>query len=850
MRALAVVLLLVACGDDHHALPDAGVDALTTNVTTDKCTYVPMVPTANATGAVTEGTLTAGAAERILDVPVGTAMGGYTSRAGFLSTAGTVDGRKVKISGTFNPSIGITAAPRAKALALKAGGEEVVIVKLDAIFVYEGMLYDLEQRLGAKYAGKVIIASSHSHSAWAQYTGHGPLKLGAGQLRAIVYKRFLDTMEAVAKDAIAAERPAKIGFSLDPNFDSTDQISHDRRGENDNLPGGHRKDDHLWLIRVDGTDDKPIAIVPVFGEHGTLNDDDNPLASVDAPGALERVLQEQFSTPVVVMHLQSAGADTSPAGHGGLDCAVKPSGNANDPCFNFTAEEGHGRVAAPVLMAAWTAAGTDMKSSIALEMLTRSVETGPKPETFTIRGGTVSYAPFDYARMTSDRQILDGNGAILSPVDEYNAPVGAALCETGDAMFPAAAIPGTDGLLPYGSCLRLDVAGDILGQIFNIDFGVDDSHPVCEMTRTTISALRLGDHVLGTMPGELSVLLADHLRATSPVGADKTILVGYAQGHVGYMLRPEDWVLGGYEPSVTFWGPLEAEYLGEQLIKLIPDAMASTRSDGTTAGTNRVAVATITDDLDIDNPAPMAGTVPATVPANTWLRTGAPASPQPTATVPRVSGIATFVWLGDDPAVQTPKVTLQVQSPASGTYTDVVRKSGRPVQDQELIVSYTPSPLIRANAPQQHVWAVEWQAVPWLGTPNLDTLDDRGGLPLGTYRFHVVGSTWSLDSQPFQVVKGGLEAAGKRASGSITATATWHAQRGWRLMDLTLPSNQPVPVRSQAVTVELLDSSGNTLSTANLTTDTSGNASVPDVAAATQVRLTDRFGNIATKAVN
>ncbi len=844
MRApgLAICLVMAACGGSDTPTPDAGAV-----VTTEKCNYQALPPTANASGVVAEGALTAGAADHILDVPIGTAMGGYTGRAGFLSSAGTVDSRKIKMSGTFNPSIGVTSAPRAKALALTAGGETIVILKLDAIFVYEGMLYDLEQRLGPTFAGKVIIGTSHSHSAWAQFTGHGPLKLGAGQLRAIVYKRFLDTMEAAAREAIANARPAKIGISLDPNFDPAGNISHDRRGENDMLPGGNRKDDHLWIIRVDGTDNVPIAVVPIFGEHGTLNGEDNPLASTDAPGALERVMQEQFATPVVVMHMQSAGADTSPSGHGGVDCNAKP-GNAGDPCFSWAAEEGHGRAAVATLMAGWTAAGTAMKTSIALEMLTRSVETGPKPETFTIRNGTVAYAPFDYARMTSDQTILNADGSMASPVDEFNAPVGAALCETGSAMFPAAAIPGTDGLLPYGSCLRIDVAGGILGPIFNVDFGVDESHPVCEMTRTTISALRIGDYVLGTMPGELSVLLADHLRAKSPVGADKTILVGYSQGHVGYMLRPEDWVLGGYEPSVTFWGPLEAEYLAEQLLKLIPDAMATMRTDGTTAGTTRVATATITDNLDIDNPAPMAGTVPATVPVGTWVRTGTPAQAQPLAQIPRVAGIATFVWLGDDPAVKTPHVTLQVQS--GSAFADVTRKSGRVVEDQELVLTYTPNPLQRGAGPQTHVWALEWQAVPWLGAPGLDALDDRGGLPLGTYRFHVVGSTWTLDSQPFAIVAGGVEIAPSRMAGTIKTSVTWHAQKGWRLMDMTLMSNQPVPIRSQAVSVELLGATGNNLSTTAANTDSSGYATVPDNAQAMMVRVTDRFGNVAIHTVN
>lgn len=840
MRVPAIVLACAlaaagaGCGDD--------APPTTTGVTTELCHYEPMPATAGAGGTVTAGALTAGAAERVLDIPVGTALGGYTSRAGFLGSAGIVDTRKVAISGSFNPSIGVTTAPRVKAVALSAGGETVVLLKMDAIFVYEGMLFDLEQRLGPEYAGKVIVSASHSHSAWAQFTGHGPLKLGAGQMRQLVYDRFMAAFVAVAQEALDARRPAKLGVFHDGNFDPMNQINRDRRGDNDMLPGGDRKDDQFFLIRIDGTDGAPIAAIPIFGEHGTLNDDDNPFASTDSTGALERVFQEQFDDKVVVMHMQSAGGDNSPVGHGGLDCNSKP-GKSDDPCFLWAKEEGHGRAAVDTMMAAWTAAGTAMRDTIELEMVTRSVETGPKPDTFSIRDNQLTYAPFDIDRLP-DGVIYEGgaaSGKLASPIDEFNAPVGAALCETENAMFPAAAIPGTDGLLPYGSCLRLDVAGEILGEIFSIDFAVDDKHPVCESTRTTISALRLGDYVIGTMPGELTVMLASYIRDHSPAAADKTIVLGYSQGHVGYMLTPEDWVMGGYEPSITFWGPLEGEYIAEQLVELMPLATTPMREDGAQDGANKVAVATMVDDFEIDDPAAMAGTVPATVPAEVWARTGTPAQAQPLAQVPRVAGIAQFVWIGDDPSAKTPRVTLEYEMSAN-TWAPVARRSGRLVEDSEIVLAYTPLPLQRSG-PQTHYWVAEWQAVPWVGSASADALADRGGVALGRYRFHVEGKSWTLDSDAFEVVAGGLAATAARAGGTIQVTVRWSAPKGWRLMDMALMSNQPVPVKGQPVTIELRSGSNTVLSAGMPTTDENGAVSVADVAGAAHVRVVDRFGN-------
>ena len=840
MRAFTIVFLIAAaCGHDAPPpSPDAGV------VTTDKCDYVPLNPTARAGGTVTAAQLQAGAAETIFDIPVGTALGGYTARAGFLGAAGVVDTRKIKISGTFNPSIGVTAAPRVKALALTAGDETVVILKSDLIYIYEGMVYDLEQRLGPDFAGKVILTSSHSHSAWAQHYYGGPLQLGGGVFRELVYNRFLDAFESTARTALANRRDAKIGFYFDGDFDPMNQVNHDRRGENDMLPGGNVKDNHFYMIRVDGTDNVPIAALPVFGEHGTLNSEDNPMASTDAPGAMERVMQEQFTSPVVVMHLQSAGGDNSPSGHGGIDCNVHP-GKAGDPCLSWATEEGHGRAASPILMDAWTAAGANMQTSVEMEMVSRSIEVGPKPETFTIRNGALAYAPFDLSK-TPDGVISDNAGNLISPIDEFNAPVGAALCQDVSAMFPAAEISGDEGILPYGSCLRLDTAGEILGPIFKTDFGVDETSPVCEETRTTISALRINDYVFGTMPGELTVMLATYLRTKSPVPADHTVLLGYSQGHMGYMLRPEDWMMGGYEPSITFWGPLAAERVGEQLLDLMGLVMTPEREDGTTAGTTRVAVPTVDDGLDIDNPAPEAGTVPATVPVETWARTGTPASAQPDAQIPRVSGIATFVFYGDDPQVQTPRVTLQYES-SPGVYTDVTRKSGRVVEDQELTKAYTPSPLQRSG-PQHHVWVIEWQAVPWVGSTDGDTFDTRANVRLGNYRFHVVGSAWTLDSNPFAVVPGGLQVSAARAT-TINLGVRWYAPKGWRLMDMNLMSNQPVPVRSQSVTVTLLDASNTVKSTQIVSTDANGNVSVPDVSGATQAKVLDASGNSLTVSI-
>lgn len=840
---LALLVSVLACGGDDDA---GGVDA-SPPVTLDHCEYEPVPPTTGAGGSVAEATLQAGAAEAVIDVPVGTALGAFTARAGFLGSAGTVDSRKVAISGGFNASIGVELAPRIKVLALGAGDETVVIVKLDLGLVYEGMLFDLEDRLDLH--GKVVLAASHSHSAWAQQTGSDVFKVGLGEFRQLVYQRYLDQIETVARGALDARRPARLGVYHTSAFDPDDEISRDRRGDNDELMGGPRKDDNLFLLRVDALDGAPIAALPIFGIHGTINDADNLFASADAPGYIERLLEERIGQGVVVMHLQSAGADVSPTPHGAMDCELKP-GRDSDPCYVFLEAEGNGRAATAQLYDAWSAAGDSMTGQLALEMVTRSIELGPWPETFAVRGGALAYAPFDLGR-EADREIWGGSGNVISPIDEFNAPVGASLCEKDYPLFPAGLMPGDDGLPPYGSCVRLDVAAPVLADLIDLALPIDAAHPSCQGTRTTISALRIGDYLVATVPGELSVMMADQIRQDSPAGPDRTIAVGYAQGHIGYFLTPEDWLQGGYEASINGWGPLEAQMIEEKLVELLPLALSGEREDGTAGGTDKVATLSVSDDLPVDDPAPGAGTVPeGALPEDLWLRLGAVPQAQPEPTVPRISGHAVFVWIGEDPITATPVVTLERET-SPGTFETVTRRSGRAVRDGDLLVAYTPVPLRRdGDQPQTHYWSVEWQAVGWIGMEGIPAAELTGfagvrKLPLGRYRFHVEGKGYQLDSDAFQVVAGSLEVSAARESQTIRVTAALHDPKGYRLLDMTAPSNQPVPLRAASVDVRLVQGSGPDI-VASGTTDGDGVVLVDaggDAGDIVSAEVTDEFGN-------
>ncbi|MCB9612632.1 MAG: neutral/alkaline non-lysosomal ceramidase N-terminal domain-containing protein [Sandaracinus sp.] len=843
----------LGCGDDDGIVEvdsgpeDAGepeVDAALPPepVSTAHCTYEDPPSTARSGGTVEAGTLRAGAAEGRLSPPVGTALGAYTGRADFLGESSSPDRRFDELSGAFVPSYGIETRQRGKVLALEAGGETVLIVKADLALADEAITHEVARRVGQMrgldLAGKVVLSTSHSHSQFAQYTTNSILWVGLGRQRAIVFERIVNDLVTVALEALDDLRPARLGIAHDPNFDPEDRVTRDRRPQNDALQGGPRDDHDLFVVRVDDAESgAPIAVLPVFGMHGTVLDADNLLASTDSTGGIERVLEERFDERVVVMHLQGAGGDVSPAGTGGIACPSRP-------CYDFARVESVGRLAVDAILTAWMDAGDNLQSELSMEMLTRHVALGPDWNNFVVRDGALRYAPMD-GRTFADNVVYDEDGQIASPIDEFNAPYGAALCgEDGNALFPRSQIAGTwNQDHAYASCSRVEAAADILGELIVLPF---EPMPSCATTRTVVSALRIGlgdeDFVFVALPGEVNTTIADLVRAGSPLPYGQTVVLGYAQGHVGYLLTVEDWLAKGYEPSINVWGPLEGERIAEQALEVARLAVTDEREDGEVGGSDRYVPRELDDsDVPPPDPAPMAGTVEEVVYDRLYVRGQRLESNEPEATIPRL-GSAIFAWMGESPRAGTPTITIE-REVSEDTWETLRRRSGRAVEDQDFLLYHTPDPLIPSTPLQErtHRWAVEWQLVTPLGTEGLDTLGDRVGLATGRYRFHVVGTGYEITSRPFEVAPTTMELEASVAGGRLTGRARFHAPQGWRLLHLTLRSNEPVPATGD-VTLRVTTGEGDVEVMATLDADGRFDVEVP--AGATAVRVIDRFGNL------
>ncbi len=735
------------------------------------CDFVP-APAQETRPAQEPGAVTAGYATAILELPLGTPMGGYGNRVMALGAAGKIDNRARRWATIMVPSAGIHDAPRVDALAIDAAGESVVIVGIDTALLGENLLYDVENFLApdGSMRGRILVSASHGHATYGGWQPNNALMAGYDRPRQEIYQRVVEAVAGVSERALAAMQPAKLGFTVDMDFDPDDSVNRDRRGENDDVlapdgdDAGKDKDPMVWALRVDKTDGTPLAAIINIPLHGTIGDGENPLVSNGIPGAIERSLTAELGYPV--MHLQGSTGDVSPAGHGGLDNCP----NA-ERCYDIPRIEtlaAHVKdVTAPMIRDIETVDAWN------LEVVTRSFHIGKSNVVERADGTKLSYPPYQEDGMP-DREIFDGSGKMIPLFDEFNIYGGAGLCGEGPAIGK---IPGVEGLEPYDTCWDAYRGKGFLFALY--DLPLDTAMPFCETVRTTVTALRLtpeGDdsYLIVTLPGESTAPLTAYLRNRSPAPPERTLVVGYGQDHAGYLLTAEDWLAGGYEPSVNLWGPLEGEAVVDGALEALAIA-ATPELEDPEAGTSRFEdyqfpAATPVLAVVTNNAGVVAGVFPELFLPESMQQ---PAGAQPAGTIERAVGIARFVWSGGDPAVDFPVVSIEREE-SSGQFRLLADASGSKATSAygAVVITYTPDP-INADDPTSHFYVASWQPVP---ATLFDYANPSGpfSLPPGRYRFTVKGSiqtssgakSYSVESQPFSVIAADLDEATASVDGA------------------------------------------------------------------------------------
>lgn len=798
------------------------------------------------------GAPVAGVAEASLRLPLGTPMAGYSNRCGYLGGNGKQDNRDSAFSVGFVESTGLQSRPQIKGLWLENGDDNLLMLKVDLIYSFDGAISALTERLeektGQEMNGRIVLATNHSHASYGPFSDAIHFYLGGDRFNEEIFQSLVSQLEAVSLEAYSSREPVRIGSGWAKDWDPTNAVYRDRRGENNDLviwddaEPGYGKDPYLHMLRIDTLDGDPLGMAFTFGIHGTSLDGDSSMISSDAPGHVEWAVREAVGPGVMVMHLQGAGGDVSPAGRDA----------------DYARLESVGEAAIDPILDLWDRTPTSAEP-IEMETASRHHEQGLE-SIYVSRDGTVDwrYNPYKEGYLADDL-IYGPDGELLSPLDEFNAPNGAAFCGADVPLIPAGNI-GSE-VYPYSACMDVELVSYILKGIFKMD---DIPLPLPSSQKAGSTVSRIGplvtlthdgeivnqDLVAGFFPGETTGMFAEQWRrrVKAELGYDMPLMVGYAQDHEGYLLLPEDWLLGGYEPNINIWGPLQAEYILEQTLEMASVVLqSSVREPADPIGRFSPTEYAFTPFLDEQpDTTPNAGTSFLEAPEYFWTPLEMLLDLSPPEALARVQGSIQIAWEGGDPAVDQPRIVLEREE--NGEWQEVVSPSGHPVTEAgpEILLAHTPEPLYPSHADQTHRYWAAWQAVGSVG--------ERNSLPLGSYRLAVSGKRyiggatswpWPTEAYAFQSESFNLEPASIR----ITEINDGYAlsldgpTNGWRMVDYDGDSRGENPV-SGPLTV-LWETPAGT-STQSVEAVLNGQSSWLDLQAptdATRLVVEDVFGN-------
>jgi len=711
-----------------------GLDTTASPTTTDATTTGE--PDTTTGGMIEPAPLEAGVAMRHLDRPVGISMAGY---------GGRTDGLGSTWAGAFFASRGFYALPAIKAMVLRAGDEELVIVKLPTMSAESGITDAIAAKLmdrhGVDLQGRIITGATHSHHIHARYwripdqLGEAGIDTFDEELLDLLATEFADTIME-ARDQLA---PAQWAHAEQEDWDVENHVYRDRRGENNPTYG---KDPRLTILAVRRPDGTPLAAITQFGMHGTILDSDNELLTEDAAGGLELVFEEQFfaahGEPILGMFMQAGGGDASPAGdqlgHSGIPRA-----------------EVLGHAAAPGLLALYDT--LEWRDELTLDVTSRRIE---------LRYDTFGYDETD-----------EFTGEWLGMPQTYEW--GGFQCANDDVPDdedPATSMEG----LPK-NCIPVDLL--LLGDV-----------PHAQVHQTYLSAARLDDLYLVTLPGEPTFSVQNYLREQM-AERDPALTVmglGYSQDHLLYLTHPDDWFQGGYESMMSLWGPFAARTLVDLQMAAVDQLLT-----------------------EVDQPAFTEEAPTLAVPESFEPR-GYEASDDPGEVLEDVTTgmlrteVVRFRFGGGDPSLGAPRVRVQVD-PGDGTFVDVPSPAGWPGAALDnsryhMITHYAPIPAqSEAVMPSRaHEWYVDWEL--------------PADFPAATYRLVASGVYWGgaeqefeVESSPFTVGQHDGATLDVQRSGTMLTLSlqlpptswvteeTWPIS-GWRVLDPEVGPGQPITVRA------------------------------------------------------
>ena len=440
----------------------------------------------------------------------------------------------------------------ARALVLERGSRRLALVAADLNMVPGGLIVQAARRAGFD-PRDVIVSASHTHAGPTGYSNFrfkdaafatpAAPESGVDKPDPVLYTFMVKRIALALTRARADLAPAAAGWGKTTLVGVTANRSLEAhladhgielprgRGSVGQDPDGaaHTIDPNVDVLRVDrlaGRRHVPLGAWSTFANHGTVNHASFAYYNADHHASADRVFEAAVrraghvpaGRPVVNVYGNSDAGDVS----------------AGLTRFGPAHAEEVGRREALAMLAAWRRAGHALSRHPRLELHWTRV---------CFCGQATPFGPL------ADHAVF--GASYLTGSEEGRGPLFDATGEIWEGHRLAAPLGAQGVKEPVRS----------------------DDDRTLEPTSVPLTAARLGNRLIVTIPGEATAQLGRRTRAavlaaTRSRGIRRVVVSGYANEYASYFTTPEEYGAQHYEGGTTVYGPASGPFLTASLTEL------------------------------------------------------------------------------------------------------------------------------------------------------------------------------------------------------------------------------------------------------------------------------------------
>ncbi len=462
--------------------------------------------------------------------------------------------------------LGVATRLFARAIVLAENGHKVAFVVEDLNGVAGGVLQDALRLVGdpALTEQTVLASATHTHAAPSGYWNYSAYNTVFPTLAALASQNITGTRDDQlysfeVRQLAAAIRAADadlgpgaaawahrdvVGLTMNRSLEAhlanfgiqesygTGTVTQDPGGYLDTI------DPNMDVLRVDkliGGRDVPVGLWSSFANHGTVNKASFTVYNGDHHAAADRAVESAIRTAGDVPQSQDVVSAFANADEGDQSSGIRHSGPAD--------AERVGDVEAHAMLDAWTEAGASLTTDLPLDMRWTRI---PLSGATTSAGHALSTDP------VTGLSLFTGSEEGRGPLYDVTGQVDGTNFE-GDHM------PADN---------PVDAQGDKI-EVRTQFPGSNSSFP----SVLPITVLRVGDRLVITIPGEMTVAMAQRVRtavrsALGGLPVQRIVIDGLTNEYMQYFTTPEEYEAQHYEGGSTLWGEYQSYAVLDGLVRL------------------------------------------------------------------------------------------------------------------------------------------------------------------------------------------------------------------------------------------------------------------------------------------